>query len=80
MALTSSALKTLIKAEIEAVFGTVGQQPNLSQAEAHDLHAEAVAKAVVKWIAANGTGAVSTPGVNTGSSTVVGNLLATDNL
>lgn len=76
MALTASALKTLIKARVEQYFGTVGDQPNLTASEAHDQYAEAVAKAVVQWIAANGSGSVT--GVESGGQT--GNLTATDDL
>ena len=76
MALTSSTLKTLIKSEVQAKFGTIGEDPNKTPAEAHDEWAEAVAKAVVKWIAANGAGSVS--GVDTGPGTAT--LNATDDL
>lgn len=76
MALTSSTLKTLIKARVEDYFGTVGDQPDLTAEEAHDQYAEAVAKAVVQWIASNGSGAVT--GVESGGAT--GTLTASDNI
>ena len=75
MALTSSTLKALIISETVAEFGSAGTEPNVSTpADALDRYAKSLAKAVVKWIDANGTGSV------TGISGATGNLVATDNL
>jgi len=76
MPLTSSTLKTTIKATLEAEFGTVGTEPSLTAQQAHDLHAQAIAKAVVQWINANGIASVT--GVTSGGATAT--LTATDDL
>lgn len=76
MPLTSSTLKNQIKTKIVDQFGTVGGTPDISAEDAHDQFAEALAKAVAAWIAANGTGAVT----NVNSNTGIGNLAAQDNL
>lgn len=76
MTLLASQLKPLIKARVEAEFGSIGEFPNKTPEQAHDLWAKAIAKAVTQWIAANGAGAVT--GVDTGPGTA--RLTATDDL
>ena len=75
MALTSSTLKAKITERIKALYGADADDPAVL-----NKFSESVAKAVVQWMAANGIGAVSTPLASGGSSTLAGNLSATDDI